>query len=128
MRYYSVLRPVSVGSYPERDKVKEIVNFDNRQYVAEIEHEAWGYIEYECEIDAKAAQQYDLVSGVLPTWYCVQSAFYDSGKVKAAIVNTIKAADKPESTYKELKRCDIYAEWYASKEEAEQAIQDALNA
>lgn len=42
MRYYSTLRPVSIGSYPEKDRVKEIVNFNDRQYVDEIEHEAWG--------------------------------------------------------------------------------------
>lgn len=128
MRYYSTLRPVSIGSYPEKDRVKEIVNFNDRQYVDEIEHEAWGYIEYDGEIDEGLAKRYDLVSNATTLWYCVQCAFYDNGKVRAAIVNTVRAVNNPESISKELKRCDVYAEWYASQEEAEQAVKDALSA
>ena len=45
MKYYSIMRPVSIGTYP-KSGAEEIVNYDRRQYVPEIGREAWGYIEY----------------------------------------------------------------------------------
>lgn len=128
MKYYSVLRPVSMGTFPERDKVKQIVNFDDRQFVEEINHEAWGYIEYEEEIDPILAKSYDLVSEKSPIWYGVQSVFYNSGKTKARIIDTIRAANKPDSRFSELETCSIYIDWFATKEEADQAVEDTLSA
>lgn len=128
MKYYSTLRPVTPGSYPMKDKVKEIVNFDNKTYVEDIQQEAWGYIEYNEELDAATADSWELVPEGLTTWYAVTSSFYDNGKVKAAITDTVRAAQKPESGYKELKRCDVYVDYYPTKEEADKAVEEALKA
>ena len=64
MRYYSTLRPVGIGTFPKptENKVLSIENFNSRIYVHEINHEAWGYIEYEKPLSEKEAQNYDLVS------------------------------------------------------------------
>lgn len=64
-RYYSILRPVGIGTFPKPagNKVENIENFDDRQYVPEISHEAWGYIEYEKPLTEAEARQYDLVKG-----------------------------------------------------------------
>ena len=64
MRYYSILRPISLGTYPkyQDNKVLEIVNFDERIYCEDISRDAWGYIEYEKSIDKKDACNYDLIS------------------------------------------------------------------
>lgn len=128
MRYYSVLRPVTPGSYPMKDKVKEVVNFDDKQYVKDIERDAWGYIEYDGELSADIANEWDLLPEGMTTWYCVTSSFYDNGKVKSMITGTTMAVNKPESRYKELKKCDVYADWYETKEAAEQAVKEALSA
>ena len=128
MKYYSTLRPVTPGSYPMKDKVKEIVNFDDKTYVEDIQQEAWGYIEYNEELDAATANSWDLVPEGLTTWYAVTSSFYDNGKVKAAITDTVMAVQKPESGYKELKRCDVYVDYYPTKEEADKAVEEALKA
>lgn len=63
VRYYSILRPVGIGTFPKfaDNKVIEIVNFDYRKYVPEIGREAWGYIMYESEIAETDARSYDLV-------------------------------------------------------------------
>jgi hypothetical protein len=63
VKYYSVLRPVGIGTFPKYadNKVIEIVNFDYRKYVPEIEREAWGYIVYESEMSDKDALSYDLI-------------------------------------------------------------------
>lgn len=62
VRYYSILRPVGIGTFPKYPyKVLEIVNFDYRKYVPEIGREAWGYIVYESEIAETDARSYDLV-------------------------------------------------------------------
>lgn len=128
MRYYSTLRPITPGSYPMKDRAKEIVNFDDKQYVKDIEHDAWGYIEYDCELSTDMANSYDLLPEGMTTWYCVTSSFYDNGKVSSRITGTIKSVNKPESCYKELKRCDVYADWYETKTAAEKAVQEALKA
>ena len=61
MKYYSTQRPVSIGTFPESQKVIEIHNFDRREYVTNIHHEAWGWIEYENPLTEKEAKDYELV-------------------------------------------------------------------
>lgn len=59
-KYYSVMRPVSIGTFP-REGVEEIVNFDNRTYCPEINREAWGYIEYNRELSEEEVAEYELI-------------------------------------------------------------------
>lgn len=60
-RYYSILRPVSIGTFPKKGAVS-IRNFDSRQYIESIGREAWGYVEYLDEVlTEKECSQYDLV-------------------------------------------------------------------
>lgn len=65
-RYYSILRPIVPGSFPEPDgnSILEIENFDKRVYIMEVQREAWGYIEYEKELPVEVADEYELVCGV----------------------------------------------------------------
>lgn len=60
MRYYSRLRPVSIGTYPKYadNKVTNITNFYERQLVDGIN--VWGYLEYEHAIPEQDAYRYDL--------------------------------------------------------------------
>lgn len=60
-KYYSLLRPVSVGTVPNCT-ISEMVNFDQRKYVDEIQREAWGYFVTPDEISYEEAYEYDLVS------------------------------------------------------------------
>lgn len=41
-RYYSILRPVSIGTFPDRIHITKIHNFEFAIVVAEIHHVAWG--------------------------------------------------------------------------------------
>lgn len=59
-RYYSLLRPVGPGTYPRPSEAKNIVNFDDRTFVDDINRYAWGYIEYEKELSWDEARDYDL--------------------------------------------------------------------
>ena len=63
-RYYSSMRPIGPGTFPRTQPVKDVVNFDRRQFVPEINREAWGYIEYADPITEKQAADYDLVPQV----------------------------------------------------------------
>lgn len=47
-RYYSPLRPLSLGTFPkpQGNEILHIENFEERQNVPEIARQAWGYIEY----------------------------------------------------------------------------------
>lgn len=60
-KYYSLLRPVSVGTIPNCT-ISEMVNFDQRKYVNEIQREAWGYFVTPDEITKEKVCEYDLVS------------------------------------------------------------------
>lgn len=59
-RYYSLLRPIGPGTYPKPSEVKNIVNFDDKTFVYDINRYAWGYVEYEKELSWDEARDYDL--------------------------------------------------------------------
>lgn len=65
MRYYSIYRPISPGTFPryKENAVIDIHNFDRRQRVKRINREAWGWVEYESPIPAKDAESYELIEG-----------------------------------------------------------------
>lgn len=65
----------------------------------------------------------------MKTYFCVTSAFYDDGRVTAAITDSKEAEQKPENTYNGSARGrDIYSDWFESKEEAEKYVEDCKNA
>ena len=66
-RYYSIMRPIAPGTFPKNQPVQELVNFDSRRFVPEINREAWGYIEYAGPLTEKQAIGYELVP--LPNEY-----------------------------------------------------------
>ena len=61
------MRPIAPGTFPGTQPVKEIVNFDSRRFVPEINREAWGYIEYAGPLTEKQVIGYELVP--LPNEY-----------------------------------------------------------
>ena len=62
-RYYSILRPVSLGTFPNRIHITKIYNFDYITEVAETQYEAWGYFETPDTLTEQECYQYDLVEG-----------------------------------------------------------------
>lgn len=58
-KYYSLMRPVSIGTYPKEGAVN-IVNFDTRMYIPALAKMAWGYIEYNRDLSDKEAADYEL--------------------------------------------------------------------
>ena len=61
-RYYSKLRPVSIGTYP-KGGVQSLHNYVDRQYVMDAGCKVWGYVEYDRELTQQEAFAYDLVPG-----------------------------------------------------------------
>lgn len=59
------------------------------------------------------------------TYYCVTSAFHDSGRVTAAITMTRQCGIKPPSHSSSHRDRDIYTEWYDNLPEAEKAVAEA---
>lgn len=57
-------------------------------------------------------------------YYAVCNSYYNNGKVIANLVDVIEAEEKPEDTYKETKRCDIYVNWFESYDEAMNFIKE----
>ena len=62
-RYYSILRPVSLGTFPGRIHVTKIHNFEYRTRVEEIQYVAWGYFETPDKLTEQECYEYDLVEG-----------------------------------------------------------------
>lgn len=126
-RYYSTQRPVGPGSFPRKDGCI-VHNFDNRQEVPEAGCEAWGYIDYPEPLTEREAASYELLDGRLKTWYGVVTTFDDHGRVTAALVDVKQAVVQPENTSVSSRRKDIYIDWYATREEAEEAVEEARRA
>lgn len=125
MKYYSTQRPVTPGSYPCKDSVIEIHNFDNRTFCEEIGAESWGYIEYNCELSEKEAAEYELVPEGLKTFWAVTTSFYDDGRVTAYVTSKIQAAAKPENVSISRARKDVYVDWFESYKEAQEFVSEA---
>ena len=62
-RYYSPLRPLSLGTFPkpQGNEILHIENYDMRVYVPEIARQAWGYIEYREPLTEIEAAAYELM-------------------------------------------------------------------
>jgi len=58
-KYYSKLRPVSMGTYPKRGLLR-FENFDRREYVDEISWWAWGVLYYDRKLTVDEILGYDL--------------------------------------------------------------------
>lgn len=65
-RYYSILRPVSMGTFPEPEDnhILQIHNFGEQRFVCGIGRTAWGYIDYEKQLPKAIADQYELMQHV----------------------------------------------------------------
>ena len=59
-KYYSVRRPIDIGTYPRANEPLEIVNFDDRQPVEDGAFQAWGYLLYNQALTEAQVQDYDL--------------------------------------------------------------------
>lgn len=73
MRLYATHRPIDIGTIPKTEAfpIKEIVNFDDQTFVPEINHDAYGYVEYEDFIPKKVADEYQLTALeyiIIDTW------------------------------------------------------------
>lgn len=127
-RYYSTQRPVMPGSYPNRDSVEEIHNFDTKTFCEEIGQEAWGYIDYREPLTKEQADAYELTLGGMKTYWCVTTSVDNRGRVVANITNTVEAISKPENSSTSTSRRDIYNDWFESLEEAQAFVDEAKRA
>ena len=130
-RYYSVMRPVSLGTFPH-EGVLEIKNFDKREFIQEINHAAWGYIEYDRVLDESECMLYELMSADVKTWYAVMITVWDSdscmnGLIQAKIMQERKQAYRPDGWERRCKNMSLYCEWYGNIKDAKDAIDDALS-
>ncbi len=101
MKYYSLQRPVDIGTVPRSAKIIEVHNFDERKYCKEVERLAWGWVKVKGELSKEDCQHYDLApSGEIP-WIGV---IWTESPVKGIVVHghhctTIAdRSEKPEST------------------------------
>ena len=128
MRYYSTQRPVMPGSYPNRDGVEKIHNFDTKTFCEEIGREAWGYIDYREPRTKEQAEAYELPRGGMKTNWCVTTSVDNRGRVVANITNTVEAVCKPENSSTSTSRRDVYNDWFESEQEAQAFVDQAKRA
>lgn len=58
----------------------------------------------------------------MKVWYCVATSYDDRGIVISNLVDTKKAEEKPENTFKSTKTKDIYLDWFGTLREANSHI------
>lgn len=59
-RYYSIMRPVSKGTYPSNYRIT-FENFDSRKWCGEIQHYAWGFFETDMPLTESEVWAYELI-------------------------------------------------------------------
>ncbi len=60
-------------------------------------------------------------------FYCVQSRFFDDGKVKA-ICYPVEAEEKPQNTSQSTRTNDIYCDYFDTYDEAQKYLADCQKA
>lgn len=55
----------------------------------------------------------------------VQEAYYDDGSVIANIMRSLLAEKKPEAHFSELRKCDVYVDYFPSLAAAEREVREA---
>ena len=122
-KYYSLARPVCPGGYPNSSNVRSIVNFDDRKWCEDIKRFAWGYIEYEEPLSEKDAEDYELFSANMRTFWGVEAIVDPAGTVLSAkVTQKVEALKMPGREEKRKGGNDYYLEWFASKSEAYEFI------
>lgn len=61
-------------------------------------------------------------------FYAVCSSYYDDGRATANLVDVVEAEEKPQDSYNQARRCDVYVTWFDSREEAEKHISECRKA
>ena len=125
MKYFSLSRPIVPGGYPKVAKVIEVINFDTPIIQPEIGHTVWGTIEFDTEIPDEDAEAYELIADKKQEFWVVTTSFDDRGHVVSNITDTIWAILKPQNTSYSTGRKDIYVDYFASREDAEQFVLEA---
>ena len=105
MRYYSTQRPIGPGTFPRQGGTEKVVNFDGPTYCEEIGREAWGYIEYQRDLEPNECSRYELTPG--GTEGCVLLGTDKEGKQVAFIPDTLTEDVGGTRTTKDLTRNDI---------------------
>ena len=123
-RYYSTQRPVCTGSYPKKNGCV-IYNYPTRQEVPEVGCEAWGHIDYPEPLTEQEAADYELLDARLKTWYGVVTTVFNNGRLACKLIDTKRSATQPEGTYTSTPRRDIYIDWFSSREEALEFVEDS---
>lgn len=60
----------------------------------------------------------------MKTFWAVTSAYHDDGRVTANIVGTREADTRPAAGYIEMARCDLYTDWFDSKDKAQAFVDE----
>ena len=105
MRYYSTQRPIGPGTFPRQDGTETVINFDGPTYCEEIGREAWGYIEYQHDLEPSVCSRYELTPG--GTEGHVLLGTDNEGKQVAFIPDTLTEDVGGTRTTKDLTRNDI---------------------
>lgn len=77
--YYSLRRPVSIGTYPT-DGMIQFENYDNRTFIEEIGREAWGKLTYSRELTPQELESYELAPDT-PQIIPIREFFDENGKI-----------------------------------------------
>ena len=64
----------------------------------------------------------------MKTWYCVTSSVDSRGRMTAAITESVEAAECPPSTCSEMRRSDVYKDYFGTREEAAAFVEEARSA
>ena len=64
----------------------------------------------------------------MKTYYCVTSSVDDRGRMTATVTESVGAEQMPKNTCTSTRRKDIYKDWFESRKEAEDFVNEARSA
>lgn len=61
-RYYCIVRPPMIGGLPFGRIIQEVECFEERRYIPEIDCMAWGWVDYDSELNYEEIRGYELIT------------------------------------------------------------------
>ena len=124
-RYYSKLRPVSMGTFPQNKNFITFNNFGERTMCDSIKDYAWGYVEYSTPLTPEEILSYDLIDGSRKSFYGVYIRKNNiTGDVKAKPYKEVLGCIKPGDIEKSGTAFDVFCYWFENKSDADAMIKE----
>lgn len=126
MKYYSLQRPVDIGTVPnsKENPIVNVFNYDCKTEVDDYPGKVWGYVEYDKPLTEEEMDDYELDIAGQRLWFpVVVRTDNETLKSKAHHGTPRLSIERPQEEERRGKKAIVTRMWFCSKEFADKFIE-----